>query len=202
MADVYRVRSRIGNIEIEVESSSKRFIDRKLAALRAEIEGKATTTAAPKKAAKAAKKAGRKASKKKAAKKKTAKKAAATSAASAGASAASNGTMAPSQLVSAIKKDARWGQIKKNIIDKSSQLPRILLCYYFAGKAGQSLAASDVEAATAALGSRIAATNVAKVIRQRGKQYLVGDTGGAVNIHSIGKRGASAVDTLIAGDRI
>ena len=203
MPTYYRVWCRHGKLEIEIESTDKAYVDRKVAEFTASLpkaavkatKGKSTKPkglskkSAPKKPKKGKKK--RDAAAKKAPKKKVKKSATKKAAKKAPAKKAAKKV----DLAAAIRGAKNFTDIKTNILGKSRQLPRVLVCLSFASEA----TAADVTAATKKLGSEIIPNNVAKVIRQQGKGLVSSNKSGAVTAYALTAKGKKHVDGLLKG---
>lgn len=227
MSEFYRVRCRNGKTEIEIESSDREYVDRKLdellrsfppsgkkkhapaptvkaapapaqakpEPLKVDAPKAAKPVAAPSKPQpqpKAAKPVVKPAQMKQAAEKVEPPKAIKPQ--------PGNGVSVES-FADQIRGHKRFAQIKKNILRQPSQLPRVLLCHYFADQLGPGLGltANQVEAITEQLGVRIAAPNVAKVIRQQAKKLFSSERQDGVTRHRINRAGVTAAERLIAG---
>ncbi len=204
MSDVYRIWCKVGKAEIEVESSDRRYVEEKLVGLLRQLGIKGGKTVVksigPKKATKK-KATKKKTAKKKATKKKTAKKKATKK--KARATTRAKGSVRPEGLARAIRKQAIFGQVQEHILRGSGQLPRVMVCHYFADKLGdgkQGLTATQVEMITDQLGARIASPNVAKVIRQKAKKYFSSDRKQGVTRHKINRAGIAVAELMLQGD--
>ncbi len=160
MTSSYRVRYSRGDIEIEVESSEKEYVDAKLAELLklklVELAPKAESESASTKPIR---------------RKRTSQVAHATNTPDAQNDASA---VTVTALVDAIHQAANFSEIETNILKKRNQLGRILLCFYFAYKQFDqaALTAKQVEEVPDRLGNQIKDTNVSKIIRGRAKLYL------------------------------
>jgi hypothetical protein len=185
MAGSYRVRYRRDDCEIEVESADSKYVDKKLRELMELTQismpkGKSPVTARPRR----------------------------TPATGSGAGGAEGGTtdVDITAVVNAIHEADNSDEIEKNILERAAQLPRILLCFYFAGEQGTNgwLTTAQVEAITDQLDVKILARNVATTIKKEGRKYLTADRvphrgGGGPVRYRISRKGKRAFEQLVRG---
>jgi hypothetical protein len=82
----------------------------------------------------------------------------------------------PIEIVNAIKDDDRWSDIESRVLDNRSELPRILLVGYFAGRTNDpSITTADIQAVTDELGVRIRASNAANSLKAAAGRYFTSD---------------------------
>jgi hypothetical protein len=188
--DTFRVRYKLGDFEVEVESSQQAYVDTKLQELLKEasvlpkppsaVLGKAKTVShAPNRA-------------------KTVP--------------ISEEPINDSSediikaVVDGIRNSPDSLAIEKNILKKSDRLARLLMCYYFAYKhAGDaSLTNKDVEAITDKLRIKIAEPNVAKTIREKAGKYLTSEKGQgkAATRFKIKQSGIDAFEIILKGETV
>jgi hypothetical protein len=108
-------------------------------------------------------------------------------------------------MVESIRHAKNYAEIEKNILSKSDQLGRVLLCCYFAYQEFNkiSLSANDIVEMTDQLGNRVVATNVSKTMRLRGKKYLTSESpasdGG--KRFKINLKGIKAFEKIVNGEK-
>jgi hypothetical protein len=184
MANIYRVRYKKGDVELDIESSDKEYVDRKLAEFWKPGEEQQTERAG------------------------LSRKDALNGT---GEPDGSNlGAKVPDcvlvTLIARINEAENYEDIAKNILDKTDRTARILLCYYFARKhpMDPALTSTHVERITEHLGMKIASPNVAKVIREGAGKYLTADRvrkkGIAVH-YKINRRGIAIFEKIARGER-
>src|SRR5712664_262384 len=185
MANIYRVRYKKGDVELDIESSDKQYVDRKLAELWKVDESPRDVTR------------GRSAKKEK------------TKATENGDDVEASVKVSDrvlANIISSINDAANYDNIAKHVLDKTDRNARILLCYYFAHKhaTDPALTSTHVERLTGQLGIKIASPNVAKVIRQGTSKYLTADRvrkqGLAVH-YQINRRGIAAFENIVSGKK-
>jgi len=110
------------------------------------------------------------------------------------------------KIANKIKDCNEADQIEKEVLDKSSQDNRIIMCHYIVYKyfSNQWLKTSDVEKITKELGVKIKHQNVAKVIRERLSKYLESDSirkeGGTV-FYRLNRKGIKYFENLLHGQK-
>lgn len=109
------------------------------------------------------------------------------------------------RIVDAIHESERFDSVNDTILKNRDQLPRILMCLYFAEENGvKSLSSTQIERLTDELGVRIASQNVAKVIRKRARQFLTTDGvrgRGKRLAYRLNRRGHDEFERLLNGSR-
>lgn len=152
MENAYRVRYRSGDLEVEVESSDKKYVDSKVAELLNKGLGpKVQTKRSP---------PGKKTSKPTSGTRRRGVKR------DVPAEAAEESVDIPG-LVDAIKESKHFRQVTETILKKRSQLPRVLMCFYFAKEFldDPRLTTGEVETITDQLDVKIKRQNVGIVIK-------------------------------------
>lgn len=174
----YRVRYKTKDVDIEVESTDKSYVDSKLE----ELLRTAPPTTVKKREA-AGRRKGGKASQDKKSKTDIVK------------------------LVEFIKESDKFPDVDKNILEKSSQLPKILMCVYFAKDCFPNnpyLRTGEIDTITDQLGVRIQITNVSKTITRKLK-YFSGDRvrkRGVKIRYKINRAGGQAFKKLLEGKKL
>ncbi len=129
----------------------------------AEVETEApAATSAPKKRGRKRGPRKKRASRKASAKKSAPKKQEATT------SASGDKSFDPASVASAVEASPHYSFIKEKILNKSNQINRILVSFYFAQDAvdGKGLTTGDVETITEALGNTIKSTNISSQLKK------------------------------------
>lgn len=179
----YRVKYKTGDLEVEVESTDKAYVDSKLAELLTISEG---TPA------------------KKAAARKRRRKATGRS------SSLDNDRNSTSidfpAIVEAINDSDEHDSIDKHILSKSAQLPRIIMCLDFAATALDSpyLTTGHIQTITDQLGVKIKSQNAAKTIKNNQK-YFTADSvrkTGAIIKYKLNRKGQAAYKALLKGEKL
>ena len=159
MPEHYRVRLRRGDHEVEVESSDKSYVDRKLDDLLPRVTG-ATSTPESRSGGEVSNQ------KRKASRKQRAK---------------ADGRTSRSDdelmgLVHYIQGHDEFNRLAETILSGRSQLPRILMCLYYGSEhfADPHLTTGELEAVTNQLGARIQKSNIAKVLKKH-PTYITSD---------------------------
>jgi len=182
--EIYRVRYKRGDVEIDIESSDKDYIDKKLA----EVQSFTPSVANEK-----VKSRGRQ------------KKSSPQGPPTGDAGHVSDSVLA--QIIASINDAENHNEIAKNILDRSERTARILMCYYFAERHSTkpALTTRDVERITSQLGVKIAQPNIAKVIRQGAGKFLTADRvrrKGIPVLYQINRRGIAAFERVMAGRKL
>jgi hypothetical protein len=186
MANIYRVRYKKGDVELDIESSDREYVDRKLA----EVWGVGGTQ--------------RGASRGRSAKKEKTK--ASETGDNLDADLKVNDRVL-ADIIASINDAENYDSIAKRILDKTNRTARILLCYFFAHKhpSDPALTSTHVERLTGQLRIQIASPNVAKVIREGASRYLTADRirerGIAVH-YKINRRGITLFEKIVAGEKL
>lgn len=178
----YRVKYKKGDLEIEVESTDKNYVDGKVAELLA------ADKVAPKKVA--AKRPRRKAT---------------TKSDSSDSPQDAAGVDVPA-IVEAINDSDEHDDIDKNILSKSAQLPRIIMCLHFAESVLDSpnLTSGDIQTITDQLSVKIKSQNAGTTIKKNQK-YFTADSvrkRGAIIKHKLNRKGKAAYNTLLKGEKL
>lgn len=112
------------------------------------------------------------------------------------------GAIDPKRVAEAIKSSDHFKTIQKKILDKSNQLNRILLSFYFAEQLfnGKGLTTGDVEGITDALGVGIKSTNVSSQLKKH--EALFNSRGerkrGSVVHYTLNKDGKERFEKLLS----
>ena len=184
MRDIYRVRYKRGDVELDIESSDKDYIDKKLTEIQsssAEVPAEATRS----------QRRGR------------GKKSPTTAASQGQAGSGQIDDSLLAQIIASINDADDYEAIGKRVLDRSDRTARILMCYYFAHRhsSDPALTTGEIERVTSQLGVKIAKANVAKVIRQVAGKYLTADRvrrQGLPVRYQINRRGIAAFEEIIA----
>jgi hypothetical protein len=189
MPNIYRVRYKKGDVELDIESSDKDYVDGKLGEiLKLEAEVPAQEVANGRRGHRHGERG-------------TSQK---SQVASDGGGRVTESVLA--EIIASINDAENYEDLGKYVLDKADRTARILMCYYFAHKHGgdAALTSTHIERITAQLGVKIAAANVAKVIRESASQYLAGDRvrkqGFAVH-YKINRRGIAVFEKMIKGEK-
>jgi hypothetical protein len=186
MREIYRVKYKQGDVELDIESSDKEYIDKKLAELR--VSNQVT----PGKNGDSQRRNRRK-----------------KSAPTDRQIRTDDGQVADAvlaQIIASVNDADNYDDIAKYVLDRADRTPRILMCFYFAHQhqTDPAMTTGDVERFTSQLGVKIAQPNVAKVIRQSAGKYLTADRvrrrGHAVR-YKINRRGIAAFEEIVAGGK-
>lgn len=107
--------------------------------------------------------------------------------------------------VSAINDDDDHDKIEENILNKSGQLPRIIMCLYFAKNVfGSPLTTGDIQTITDQLGIKIGSANAANTIKGNLK-YFTADAvrkKGAVIKYKLNRKGNEAYNKILNGEKV
>jgi hypothetical protein len=186
MREIYRVRYKHGDVELDIESSDKEYIDKKLAEVRT------SNQEAPGKNGGSQRRSRRK-----------------KSAPTEGQIRTGDDQVADAvltQIIASVNDADNYDDIAKYVLDRADRTARILMCYYFAHQhtTDPAMTTTDVERITSQLGVKIAQPNVAKVIREGAGRYLTADRvrrrGQAVR-YKINRRGIAAFEEAVAGGK-
>jgi hypothetical protein len=185
MANIYRVRYKKGDVELDIESSDKEYVDRKLAELW-EVEDTQNRVNNGER------------SRKKATRERD------DTSGSDGNTRVADSVLA--DIVASVSEADNYEDIGKYVLDRPNRTARILMCYYFAHKhpTDPALTSTNVERITKQLGIGIAAPNIAKVIREGISKYLMADRvrkrGFAVH-YKINRRGIAIFEKIVSGQK-
>ncbi len=108
-------------------------------------------------------------------------------------------------IVARIHESDEFDNLEKHILNKASQLPRVLLAFKFAHDSGHhTLTTGDVEAITDQLGIKISQANVSHCISDNKKYFTAGTVRkkGAKVPYKINRQGALALTKVIAGEKV
>ncbi len=235
MSELYRIKFRSEQFELEVESTDKEFISSKMEylidlssrpyepkligsgteapeapsspepeapAASAETppaEKKVEEAPAPKPKAKRGRKpkaTAKKAKTKTAAKKKTTAKKETPAPASA------KSSLDPNAVADEVKSSPHYDFIKTKILDKSNQINRILVSFYFAQglSNGDGLTTGEVESITEALGNAIKSTNISSQLKKYDDLFLTkGERKrGSVVYYKLNAKGKKKLEDLLS----
>ena len=183
-ANIYRVRYKKGDLELDIESSDKEYVDGKLAELWKVEETQEHVDSS------------------RLSRKQVKRTDPHSTDGSDGITKIADSVLA--NIIASISDAENYEDIGKYVLDKPNRTARILMCYYFAHKhpTDPALTSTHVERITKQLGVGIAAPNVAKVIREGASKYLMADRvrkqGLAVH-YKINRRGISAFENIVTG---
>ena len=107
-------------------------------------------------------------------------------------------------VVARIHDADNFTEIEKNILDKSAQLPRILLVCKFAHEYGHDyITTGDIEALTDELGIKIASTNASNCIADNRKYFTAKSARkkGAVVLYKLNRQGEQALEKYLNGEK-
>jgi len=180
----YRVKYRNGELEIEVESTDKAYVDKKLAELLESRSEPAKQT--PEKKPPHRKSAGK--------------------SKSSGSTPESSTHVDVPAIVEAINDSDDHDAIDKHILSKSGQLPRIIMCLEFAASTLDSpyLTTGNIQTITDQLGTKIKSQNAATTIKSNQK-YFTADSvrkTGAIIRYKLNRKGLTAYKTLLKGEKL
>ena len=180
MTNNYRVRYRNGDLEIEVESADKAYVDSKLSELLEKDVKPAIKTK----------------TKTKSIKPKTRKPVN---------NEEENSVDVPT-LVDAINESDKHENIEKNILNKPSQINRIILCLYYASEVldPPCLTTGDIEKITNQLGVKLSSQNAAKTIKANQKYFTADQVRkvGAIIKYKLNRKGISAYGHILNGEKL
>lgn len=189
MAENYRIKYKKGDFEIEVESSDKTFVEKKLNDLISDQSSKSTP--------KYSKKVGTSESKI------TPKTSNMEETENVSENNNENGEIDVVNIVNAIHDSDKYDIIDSKILKKSNQLNRILMVFYFVHQVygnNKSINSGNIEAITDQLGVRIQQPNVSKKIKANSK-FFAGDSvrkkGSVVN-YKINRKGLDEFEKIIS----
>ena len=184
MAGTYRVRYKNGDLEIEVESSDKTYVDSKLTELLDKNNVsplKVTPKVKPKRAAKK------------------------SQSKDAGSKKEESAVDIPA-LVEAINESDDHEGIEKHILNTSDQLNRIILCLHFAHEHLDSayLTTGDIEKITNQLGVKITSQNASGKITSNQKYFTADQVRkvGAIIRYKLNRKGIQAYSKIINGEKL
>lgn len=183
----YRVKYKNGSFEVEIESSDKSYVDSKLAEFIAMEESERNQNGKQVSNSKQTKRKGTKA---------TAQNSGVPD---------SKDNVDVAKIVAAINDDDEYDKIEEHILNKSGQLPRIIMCLYHAESADQSpITTGSIQTITDQLGIKITNANAAKTIKNNLK-YFVADSvrkKGAIMKYKLNRKGNDAFQKLLNGERV
>ncbi|HFD31767.1 MAG TPA: hypothetical protein ENJ28_03500 [Gammaproteobacteria bacterium] len=180
----YRIRYRKGDFELEVESTEKQYVDSKF---------KELLNAKPDSAAQAPKK-------------KTARKKPASNSKQNDSKQGGSGQIDIPAVIEAINDSDDHEAIDENILSKSGQLPRIIMCLKFAESTLDSpyLTTGHIQTITDQLGIKIKSQNAATTIKSNQK-YFTADAvrkAGTIIKYKLNRKGLTAYNNLLKGEKI
>ncbi len=189
MTNNYRVKYKNGDFEVEIESSDKGYVDSKLAELiAAEVVSSTSPSASSKK------------------QKSLIKKRAVKATNTEESDIAEHSKVDIAKLVGHINDADNHDDIAKHILGKSAQLPKILMCLYFAMENLESpnLTTGNIETITDQLGIKMKCANAVTTIKKNQK-YFAQDTVrkmGAIMKYKLNRKGKDAYLKVVTGDKI
>jgi hypothetical protein len=182
MSNIYRVCYKKGDVELNVESSDKDYIDGKLAEFWNPSVGECITAmnfGQPNRNN-------------------------LNEVADSSKSSTSVSEAVLASIIGSINDAENYDDIERHVLDRPDRIGRILMCYYFAYKhpVDPPLTTTHVERITSQLGIKIASANVAKVIRGGAGKYLTADRvrQKGIGVHyKINRRGTSFFEQITSG---
>jgi len=183
MSNNYRVHYRKGELDIEVESTDKNYVDSKVA----ELLASSSRSSYPQKIESAGPPLSRVRKEKPASEGESAKP-----------------EIDVAGVVAKIQDSDKTESIEKNILNKAGRLPRILLVFQFAHEHRiDFLTTGDIEDITDQLGTKISQSNVAHCIADNRKYFTAKSVRrrGAKVPYKINRQGELALDKFIAGEK-
>ena len=186
MEKYYRVKYRNGGLEIEIESSDQQYVDNKFK----ELIGKEVSASR---------------SKNNQTKPKVKKKAHQKIKENTSNDSSDNTEIDITGIVSAINDDDSHTMIEENILNKSGQLPRIIMCLHFADDLlAQTLTTGDIQTITDQLGIKISNTNAANTIKANLKYFSADSVRkkGSVVRYKLNRKGKDAYQKLLNSEKI
>lgn len=173
----YRVKYKKGEVEIEVESTDKAYVDKKLTELLSSSEEPRKPT--PSKRSKTNK---------------------------ANDSGGGTGQVDVPAVVDAINDFDDHEKIEEHILKKPGQLPRIIMCLKFAASTLDSplLTTGDIETITDQLGVKLFSRNAASAIKKNQKYFTLDSVRkpGAIVKYKLNRKGETAYETLLKGKKL
>ena len=174
----YRVKYKKGDLEIEVESTEKSYVDGKLAEL---LSTKSEST-------KPAPRTNRRRTK--------------TKEDPAG---KDTNQVDVAAIVDAINDSDDHAEIDKYILSKVGQLPRIIMCLHFAAETLDSptLTTGNIQTITDQLGIKIGAANAGATIKNNQKYFTAGSVRkkGAIMKYKLNRKGQAAYNSILKGEK-
>ena len=186
MSDLYRVRYRYGDLEVEVESTDKKYVDDKLDSL---VKLKPSTPPpSPKKP------------------KKPPKAKPNQSSSSQTVKSGEEPTVDIMGLIGFIKDSDEYPQIEEKVLNKKGQLPRIMMVLYFNNDFSDDahLTTGQIETITDQLGVRIQSQNGGKVIKRYQKYFTAKAVRkmGAIVPYKLNRQGLRAFEGYLDGKKL
>lgn len=109
------------------------------------------------------------------------------------------------KVAAAVKSSKFFPTIQKSILNRSNQLNRIMLCFYFVKEVygPQALTTGDIESITAALGVRIRSTNVSSQIKKNADMFSTKEERkrGSVVHYELTKKGYEQIEKILQEDK-
>ncbi len=188
MSNDYRVRYKKGDLEIEVQSTDKAYVDSTLEKLMEAVPKSGDVSSKQKR------NEGRKTKTKRTRK-----------TANASGDLEPQSTVDAAQVVNAINDSEDHQQIEEHILNKRSQLPRVLLAFKFAHECGvDALTTGDVERITDQAGVKIHVTAVSHCISKNRKYFsaAVRRKKGAKVPYKLNRQGKQAFTKVLSGEKL
>lgn len=175
----YRVKYRDGNLEIEVESTDKAYVDKKLAEL---LSLQVKPAKQPRR--------------------KSANRRQSTN----DSTEEDSSQVDVVAIVAAINESDEHDAINNHILSKSAQLPRIIMCLKFASTTLDSplLTSGDIETITDQLGIKIKSQNAGTAIKNNQKYFTPSSVRkrGAIMKYKLNRKGDTAYKNLLKGEKL
>ena len=182
MTKTYRVHYKKGDTDIEVESTDKDYVDAMLAKLISASPGRSCENIATK----------------------SHKQISSNLVAGAKEAADNKAPVEVARVAARIHDADNFSNIEKNVLDKSAQLPRVLLVLKFAQDAGYPwLTTGDIEAVTNELNVKMSTANISNCISSN-RSFFTSDSvrrKGAKVPYKINRHGMAALDNFISGEK-
>jgi hypothetical protein len=187
VAQTYKVKYRKGDLEVEIESTDKEYVDKKLEELTKTSEAEMTKGSGATSVHKHGQ-SGRGASRIK----QTVEPS------------ANQQKIDVASLVGKIKEDDRSAGINQYIVDKPARLPRILLALFLAKEHLESpyLTTGQIESITDEMGIKVKSSNISTTIRANSKFFAADGVRrkGAIMRFKLNRQGLNAFESCLKGE--
>ncbi|NQT34509.1 hypothetical protein HQ587_04905 [bacterium] len=179
MEQIFRIRYKKGDLEIEVESTDKTFVNSKIEELlksQPTISDKGVSSVKPSKT----KKSSRKLS-----------------------PSVNNITKSfnVNLFVDRLQESEKWSSIDKRVLSKNAMVPRIMMCLYFANTFTDSeyLTSKNIDDITNVVGVKILAGNVSSTIKKKRVYFLIEGKGHNTK-YKLSRAGTKEFEKIISGE--
>ena len=183
----YRVHYKKGDVEIEVESTDKDYVDTMLKKL---VTMEPTSSKSTKDQSSAKKGKGGKRPKTKSSKK---------------VEVSEESELDIPSLVAKIHDDDNFAAIEEHILNKHGQLQRVLLILFFAKEMGsEHLTSGQISAVTNELGVNLSQANVSRTLSDKRKFFTAGTVRkkGAKVLYKLNRQGIKAFEKCLRGEKV